>query len=59
MIDEVSKISNFEQIKSVEETDLIETIGEDFDQKYIDAIVSLALDKEAITQGNDIKMKVF
>lgn len=56
VIDEVGKISSFEQIKSVEETDLIETIGEDFDQKYIDAIVSLALDKASINQGSDISI---
>jgi phosphoglucomutase len=56
VIDEVGKISSFEQIKSVEETDLIETIGEDFDQKYIDAIVSLALDNASINQGSDISI---
>lgn len=56
VIDEVGKISSFEQIKSVEETDLIEFIGEDFDQKYIDAVVSLALDKASINQGSDINI---
>ena len=54
VIAEVSKISSFEQIKSVEESELIALIGEDFDQKYIDAVKSLALDTESIKKGNNI-----
>ena len=56
VINEVSKILNFDQIKTVDESDLIITLGHDFDQKYIDATISLALDKASISKGNDIKI---
>jgi len=56
VIDEVGKISSFEQIKSVEESELIELIAEDFDQKYIDAIESLVLDSASIVRGSDINI---
>jgi len=56
VIDEAGKISSFEQIKSVEESELIELISEDFDQDYIDAIKSLALDTKSISEGNDINI---
>ncbi len=54
VIDEANKITSFEKINSLEESDLIEIIGEDLDQAYIDSIVGLALDKTSITNGNDI-----
>ena len=56
VIDEVDKITSFEQINSAENSDLIEIIGDDLDQKYIDAVVGLALDKESINNGNDINI---
>ena len=56
VIDEVGKITSFEQINSAENSDLIEIIGDDLDQKYIDAIVGLALDKESINNGNNINI---
>jgi len=56
VIDEVKKIINFDQIKSAENSNLIVELGEEFDSKYLDGIVSLALDPEAIKTGNDIKI---
>jgi phosphoglucomutase len=56
VIDEAGKITSFEQIKSVEESELIELISEDFDQNYIDAIKSLALDPKSIAEGNNINI---
>jgi len=56
IIEEVSKITSFNQIKKATDSELITPIGGDFDQQYIDAIVSLALDKECIAKGRDIKI---
>lgn len=54
VIEEVNKITSFEQINSLEDSDLIEIIGKDLDQAYIDSVVGLALDKTSINNGNDI-----
>ena len=54
VIDEVNKITSFEQIQTVEESELIEIISDDLDQAYIDSMVGLALDKASIISGNDI-----
>lgn len=56
IIEEVSKITSFDQIKKATDSEIIAPIGGDFDQQYIDAIVSLALDKECIAKGRDIKI---
>jgi phosphoglucomutase len=56
VIDEVGKISSFEQIKSARESELIEIVGNDFDKKYIDTTIALALDKEAISKSSDLKI---
>jgi len=56
VIDDVNKISNFDQIKTVEESDLIQLIDLDFDQKYIDSIRSLALDNASIEKAKDINI---
>lgn len=54
VIAEVNKIQSFDQIKTAENSDLIIELGAEFDQKYLDAIVASALDRDAIEKGNDI-----
>jgi phosphoglucomutase len=56
VIDEVNKITSFEQIKTVENSELIEFISDDLDKEYIDSIVGLALDKASINSANDINI---
>jgi phosphoglucomutase len=56
VIAEVNKIQSFDQIKTAPNSDLIIPLGSEFDKKYLDGIVSLALDKQAIARGNDIKI---
>jgi phosphoglucomutase len=56
VIEEVNKISGFDQIKSVDNSELIEIIGRDFDQKYMEAISSLVLNRDSITRGGDVEI---
>ena len=56
VIDEVKKIQSFEQIKTAPGSALITPLGADFDRKYLDSIVDLALDPGAIARGSDIKI---
>ncbi|MEN8248220.1 MAG: phospho-sugar mutase [Bacteroidota bacterium] len=56
VIDEVKKITDFDQIMVAESDELIKIIGSDFDQKYLDVIESLALDRDVIAKASDIKI---
>lgn len=56
VIDEVKKITSFDQIKTADSDDLIKTIESGFDQKYLDVIESLALNKDVIAKAGDIKI---
>ncbi len=56
IIDEVNAIDSVDQIKFEGNPDLIHTIGEDIDQKYVDHILSLSISKDAITRQKDTKI---
>lgn len=54
IIDEVNKISDFDQIKSDPASDLIVPVGAELDKKYLDAVVAQALDPDIIKEAQDI-----
>lgn len=56
VINEVAKITGFNQIKNSNGSALIKHIDDSLDQNYIDAIVNLALDRNVINQASDIKI---
>ncbi|GHB77331.1 phospho-sugar mutase [Persicitalea jodogahamensis] len=56
IINEVNAIESVEQIKFEGNSDLIHSIGEDIDKKYIDHILSLSISKEAIANQKDTKI---
>lgn len=56
VITEVSKITNVDDIKFVGNASLIETIGEEMDKAFIDAIKTISLSPEAIERNKDIKI---
>jgi phosphoglucomutase len=56
IIKEVNAISRVEQIKFEGNPDLIHSIGEEIDKKYVDHILSLSISKEAIKRQKDTKI---
>lgn len=56
VITEVSKITNVDDIKFEGNASLIETIGEEMDKAFIDAIKTISLSPEAIERNKDIKI---
>ena len=56
IIDEVNAIGSVEEIKFEGNPDLIHSIGEEIDKKYIDHILSLSISKKAIQNQKDIKI---
>ncbi len=56
IINEVNAIDSVEQIKFEGNPELIHSIGEEVDQKYIDHILSLSVSKEAIANQKDTKI---
>ena len=56
IIDEVNAIGSVEEIKFEGNPDLIHSIGEGIDKKYIDHILSLSISKKAIQNQKDIKI---
>ena len=56
IIDEVNAIVSVEDIKFEGNPELIHSIGEEIDKKYIDHILSLSISKQAIQNQKDIKI---
>jgi phosphoglucomutase len=56
IIKEVNAITSIDQIKFQGNSDLIHSIGEEIDKKYVDHIVSLSISKEAIERQKDTKI---
>ncbi|KAA6341426.1 Phosphoglucomutase [termite gut metagenome] len=56
IIDEVTKISSAAEIKFKGNPALIETIGENVDKLYLDAIKTVSIDPEVIKRHHDIKI---
>jgi phosphoglucomutase len=56
VIDEVNKISSVDEIKFEGNDALIEVLGEDMDEKYLDKVKSISLDTGAIERNKDLKI---
>ncbi|MBU1822272.1 MAG: phospho-sugar mutase, partial [Bacteroidetes bacterium] len=56
IINEVNAITSVDQIKFEGNPELIHTIGEEIDKKYVDHILSLSISKEAIKRQKDTKI---
>ncbi len=56
VMSEVNAIENFDMIKFEGNTDLIETIGAEVDQKYLEMIEALIVNNQVIQQQNDLKI---
>ncbi|MFB6317793.1 phospho-sugar mutase [Saccharicrinis sp. FJH54] len=56
VIDEVNAITDVNDIKFDGNPDLIEIIGEEIDNKYLDRVATLVLDPDAIERQKDLKI---
>jgi phosphoglucomutase len=56
IIKEVEKITSIDQILSGKNSELIETLGSDFDQIYLDRIKELSLSPDAVARYHDMKI---
>ena len=56
VLDEVSKISSVDAIKFSGNSENIERIGAEMDEKYYDALAALSISKEAIERQKDLKI---
>nr|WP_319397889.1 phospho-sugar mutase [uncultured Carboxylicivirga sp.] len=56
VIDEVNKITSVETIKFDGNKELIEILGEDMDNRFLDQVQSLVLDQEVINRNKDLKI---
>ncbi|MEQ8338775.1 MAG: phospho-sugar mutase [Cyclobacteriaceae bacterium] len=56
VIDEVNKISSFDDVKFNGNNDLIEIIGEEIDKQYIEVLKGLSLSPETIAKESDTKI---
>ncbi|MEO9967791.1 MAG: phospho-sugar mutase [Reichenbachiella sp.] len=56
IIEEVRKITSFDQINFKANPELIESIGEEIDEKYLDAVSKLSLSPEAIKNQSDLSI---
>lgn len=56
IIEEVKAITSVDQIKFEGNPDLIHSIGEEIDKKYVDHILSLSISKDAIKRQKDTKI---
>ena len=54
VIEHVRKIASVDDIKFDGQDDLIETIGKDMDEQYLEAILKLSISKEAIQRQHDL-----
>lgn len=56
VIEEVKKIKNFDQINFNRNEGLIEYIGEEVDNAYLDAVSEIIINKDVIQRQNDLKI---
>lgn len=56
IIDEVMKITSVDDIKFDKNPDLIEVLGEDMDNLFLDQVKSISLDPEVIQRHKDLKI---
>jgi phosphoglucomutase len=56
VIEEVNKISSVDEIKFEGNDALIEVLGEDMDEKYLEKVKSISLDTGAIERNKDLKI---
>lgn len=56
VIDEVNKIASVDEIKFNGNRELIEALGEDMDNQYLDQVKSLVLDQGLIDRNSDLKI---
>jgi phosphoglucomutase len=56
VIDEVNKIASVADIKFDGNKDLIEVLGEDMDNQYLEQVKSLVLDQDLIDRNKDLKI---
>ncbi len=56
VIDEVNKISSFDDVKFTPDDQLIESIGDEIDEKYISVLKALSLSPESIQKASDTKI---
>ncbi len=56
IIDEVAAISDISEIKFDKNADLIEVIGDEMDQKYVEKVKTLSLSPEVIERNKDMKI---
>lgn len=56
VLEEVRKIDSIDKINFAGKEELIEMIGKEIDEKYLDALVALSISKEAIQRQSDLKI---
>jgi phosphoglucomutase len=56
VMDEVQKVASNAEINFSRNTDLVETIGAEIDEKFYDALVALSIDSEMIARQKDLKI---
>lgn len=56
VMNEVGKIASNDEIKFTRNTDLVETIGTEIDEKFYDALVALSISPEVIARQKDLKI---
>ncbi len=56
IIEEVNKIESVDQVRFDGNKDLIEVIGSDMDQKYIETVAATAVNREAIKAQHDLNI---
>ena len=56
VMDEVQKIGSVDDINFDGDNELIESIGTEIDEKYLDELVALSISKEAIKRQKDLKI---
>ncbi len=56
VLEEVRKIDSIDKINFAGKEELIEMIGKEIDEKYLDELVALSISKEAIQRQSDLKI---
>ncbi len=56
VMDEVARIKSIDQVKFDRVADLVELLGEEIDQLYLDKITALSVSPEAISRQKDLKI---
>lgn len=56
VMEEVQKIASVDEVKFDRKDDLIEMIGAEMDEKYLDELVKLSVSKDAIERQKDMKI---